>query len=388
MYKTLVWALVFVVMCYGESAVFVGTNQKTSIHDALSTKQISNQMILSDKIGQMLMLGFFGTSAKKGSKICNQIKRFNLGGVILFDRNPSNKKRPKNIVNKKQLLHLTQELQSCSRNHDLFIAIDQEGGKVQRLKRKNQFRGDFPKPSSIVALNDKKVNQIYYNMGLELKQAGINFNLAPVVDLAINPNNIVINKLGRSFGKDSKTVVKYATIFLNQMHKHNIYTSLKHFPGHGSSLKDSHKGFVDVTNYWTKKELDPYKTLMQRGNIDTIMTAHIYNAHKDTLYPASLSFETVTELLRNEMGYNGVIITDDLQMGAISQKYNLNEILFLSIDAGNDILLFGNQLNPINIVSPKKIINTILDLIQDQAIEKNNIEKSYARIQKLKQKFF
>ena len=343
---------------------------------------------LEQKIGQMLMVGFFGTSAKPGSQICQDIQKYNLGGVILFDFNPVDRSKAKNISTKAQLAQLTKELQDCSPSGNLLISVDQEGGKVQRLKNKYGFYGKFPSASDVSKKGVSDANVAYDQMGYELHNAGINFNLAPVVDLAINPKNVVINKLGRSYGKDPKEVVKYASVFMTQMHRHNVLTSIKHFPGHGSSVGDTHKGFVDVTDDWQEKELEPYKILIGRGAIDTIMVAHVFNSNLDPKYPASLSSKTITDKLRNEMGYNGVVITDDLQMNAIDKKYGLTETLHLSINAGVDILLFGNQLNPNNALSTELLVSTISNLIKKGEIKEDQINQAYERIQRLKSRHF
>jgi len=369
--------------------LFTGCSTVDTVQKTESTVASQSQSSgLKQKIGQMLMVGFFGTSAKPGSQICQDIQNYNLGGVILFDFNPTNKSQAKNIVNKQQLAQLTRELQNCSLHKNLLIAVDQEGGRVQRLKSKYGFYGNFPKASDLVHQSDAEISNVYNRMGRELHEAGINFNLAPVVDLAINPNNVVINKLGRSFGKDPATVAHYATLFSNAMHKNNVLTSLKHFPGHGSSLGDTHKGFVDVTNDWQVTELDPYKILIGSSRIDTIMVAHVFNANLDPKYPASLSAKTINGKLRRDMGYNGVVITDDLQMNAIDKKYGLKATLRLSINAGDDILLFGNQLNQNNTLSTRKLVGMIAIMVQQGEININKIDQAYGRIQRLKRKHF
>jgi beta-N-acetylhexosaminidase len=213
---------------------------------------------------------------------------------------------------------------------------------------------------------------------------GINYDLAPVVDLDINKKNHVIHGLGRSFGKDPKTVAKYASTFIDAMHHNGVLTSLKHFPGHGSSVGDTHKGYVDVTKLWKKVELEPYRLLKDKA--DTVMVAHVFNKKIDATYPATLSSKTVNGLLRNKLGYKGVVITDDLQMGAISHKYSLKTTLQLAINAGDDILLFGNQLDPKKIVTTKRLVNTIIDLVKSGKVSKASIINSYNRIQRLKRK--
>ena len=347
---------------------------------AVGVSVLSAHVSLEQKIGQMLMVGFHGTSAKPGSQICNDIRQYNLGAVILFDYNPVDKSKPKNIASKAQVARLTKELQACSRDGKLLIAVDQEGGRVQRLKSRYGFYGKFPKAADVVKSGNMK--QTYTKMAKELKSVGINYDLAPVVDLDINPKNHVIHGLGRSFGKDPRTVEKYASIFIDAMHRYGVLTSLKHFPGHGSSVGDTHKGFVDVTHLWKPVELEPYRLLKNKA--DTVMVAHVFNKKLDANYPATLSQRTVEGLLRKKIGFQGVVITDDLQMGAISQKYALKKTLELAINAGDDILLFGNQLDPRKVVSTKMLVETVERLIREGKVSKARIDTSYARIQKLK----
>ncbi len=354
------------------------------LSSSLSTKQND----LEQQIGQMLMVGFYGTQAPKGSQICRDIEQYDIGGVILFDYNPINSQQPKNISSKTQLRQLTAQLQACSPRHDLLISVDQEGGLVQRLKSKYGFYGKFPKASEVVQNDTNTIRTIYQKMSKELHDVGINFDLAPVVDLSINPHNRVINTHGRSFGDDGDKVGKYALIFIDAMHKNDVLTSLKHFPGHGSSLGDTHKGYVDVTTLWHKKELEPYAYVIKKNRADTIMVAHLFNATIDRQYPASLSYKTIAGILRDKMHYDGVVITDDLQMGAIVQQFGLQEVMRHAINASVDILLFGNQLDPRYIVSPKKLVDSVMMLVKNKKIEKETIQKAVSRIQKLKKRIF
>ncbi len=336
-------------------------------------------------IGNMFMVGFFGTSVDKNSQIIKDIKDYHLGGVILFDKDPSDRKKAKNIKDKEQVKSLTLALQKYS-NYKLLIAVDQEGGRVQRLSPRNGFSQKYKSASDIVKKNDKYIKSEYSKMAKELKSVGINFNLAPVVDLEINPNNRVIVKLKRSYGKTPLDVTKYSTIFIQEMAKKGILTSLKHFPGHGSSLGDTHKGFVDITNTWQKKELKPYQNLIEDGIVDTIMVAHVMNKQIDSKYPSSLSKKSVTNLLRGKLLYEGVVISDDLQMRAISKHYSLRDTIKLSINAGVDILLFGNQLDPTKIISVKTLIDTAYELYQSKEISLAQIRMANQRIDRLKDK--
>jgi len=339
---------------------------------------------LDQKIGQMLMVGFHGTTADKNSQICQDIRRYHVGAVILFDYNPVDKSKPKNIANKKQLKKLTSQLQKCSYDGKLLIAVDQEGGRVQRLKSKYGFFGKFPKASSVIRMDQRYIRSTYLKMAKELKSVGINYDLAPVVDLDINQKNHVIHGLGRSYGKDPKVVARYASTFIDAMHHYDVLTSLKHFPGHGSSVGDTHKGFVDVTHLWKPVELEPYRLLNRKA--DTVMVAHVFNKKLDSKYPASLSNKTVNGLLRKKLGFHGVVITDDLQMGAISKKYGLKNTLKLAINAGDDILIFGNQLDPRHTVGTRKLVETVKSLVKSGEVNEKSIDYAYRRIQNLKKK--
>ncbi len=355
--------------------------------DKLSPRDKGEDSKLEHLAGGMLMVGFFGTEAPRDSMICRAIHHYHLGGVILFDRDPTDPKRPKNIRDKDQLRRLTRQLQACSPDGRLLIAVDEEGGAVQRLKKKQGFYGAYPRASNVAKKGEPYAKRTYAHMARELADVGINFDLAPVVDLALNPKNRVIVGWGRSYGKDPATVSRYAGIFIRQMHRQGILTSLKHFPGHGSSTGDTHKGFVDVTGQWRERELEPYRRLIGAGLADTVMVAHIFNRAFDPMLPASLSHETVTKRLRGNLGYRGVVITDDLQMGAIAKRYSLPETLRLAILAGNDLLLFGNQLDPKRIYSPDKLVNIIMKMVRNGKISEQRLYDSARRLATLKKSF-
>jgi len=326
---------------------------------------------LDKELGQMFMLGFQGTSVSK--ELCKDINDYNLGGVIIFGNN---------IKNKKQLKKLTNKLQSCSPLHNLLIAVDQEGGKVMRLRKKHGFKGNFKTAKEMSKLKTNYVKSQYEIMAKELQEIGINYNLAPVVDLDINKKSYIIHKLGRSFSDNPLKVTKMADIFIDSHNKYNILTSLKHFPGHGSALGDTHKGFVDVTKTWTKKELIPYEKL--KDKIDSVMVAHVFNKKLDKKYPASLSKKTVDGILRDKIGYQGVVITDDLMMNAVSKRYKPHLLMELAINAGNDILLFGNQCKKEYRVRIGDLIKKIKPKFKTGELHINRIKLSLERIRQMK----
>lgn len=329
-------------------------------------------------IAKMVILGFNGENISQKDEIYQNIKA-GLGGVILFDKDPNDKKKVKNVRNKEQLKILTSELQSISKQK-LFIGIDQEGGIVQRLKSSDGFV-NTPKASEVALKGESFAKQTYKNLAIDLKESGINLDFAPVVDLAINKENKVIVTRGRSFGESSKEVIKYSSIFIDELKKEHIISVLKHFPGHGSSLGDSHLGFVDITNTWNQKELEPYKYLINNGKANMIMTAHVFNEKLDKEYPATLSYNINTNLLRYKLGFDGVLVSDDLQMYAISKHYDLKQTLTLAINSGVNMLLFANQLaKPITL---KEIVDTVYTQILSEQISLETIITANKRIDSL-----
>ena len=326
----------------------------------------------------MLIVGFDDAVIDKNSQIVKDMQAYDLGGVILFDRDYKDRNKTKNIRSPKQLKKLTDDLQHFSKK-PLFISVDQEGGRVARLKPKYGF-AKIPSASAVGKMNYKETVQTYATQSQMLQNTGINMNFAPVVDLAVNPKNRVIVGLERSFGKDTTKVTEYAKVVILEQKKHNIISVLKHFPGHGSSLGDSHKGFVDVSETWSPDELLPYSNLIEENLVDMIMTAHVFNKHIDDVYPATLSYKFNTKLLRDMMHFRGVIVSDDLQMGAISQHYSLKERVTLAINAGVDILLFGNQLEDMSV---KEIVNAVYAQVKANKIPLSRIIESNRKIQNL-----
>ncbi len=326
---------------------------------------------LESKIANMIIIGFKGVDLNKTTLDIESIKKYSVGGVILFSHNLKSEKQLKNLTSNLQSLHPKK----------MFIAIDQEGGRVDRLKTITHIK--TPPADAVSKLDEKDIKQIYTNLAKKMKDLGINLNFAPVVDLAVNPKNEVIYKAHRSYSIDPLKIVHISSIFIDSFKKEGIFCTLKHFPGHGSSLADSHKGFTDITKTWKEIELLPFLKLIERKKVDFIMSAHVYNENLDTLYPATLSHNILTSLLRESMKYDGIIISDDLQMGAIRDNYTLKQSLKLSINAGVDLLLFGNQLSkPLKL---QEIINTIKLLVKEGSVSEKRIDEANRRIERVKE---
>ncbi|WP_455757410.1 glycoside hydrolase family 3 N-terminal domain-containing protein [Sulfurimonas sp.] len=332
---------------------------------------------LKKMIGHMLIVGFEDETIDEDSKIIKFINKYEIGGVILFDRFYTDRNKTKNISSPQQLFSLTSKLKELS-NQNLLISVDQEGGKVARLKPKYGFQ-EFKSAKNIAKSEIGEAKKTYGEMSRMLQNNGINCNFAPVVDLAINPKNRVIVGLERSFSKSSDEVSKYAKILIDEQKKAGVISVLKHFPGHGSSLGDSHLGFVDISDTWSEIELEPYKQLIKTNSVDMIMTAHVFNKHLDEKYPATLSKNVNTSLLREKMNYKGVVVSDDLQMKAISKHYTLKETVTLAINSGVDILLFGNQLANQDI---DELVETILEQVKNGSISHERIIESNKRIKR------
>lgn len=342
-----------------------------------------SEEVLKKMIGHMLVLGFEQESITSESTIASDIKKYELGGVILFDRFYTDRKKVKNVRDPRQLKKLTAQLQAIS-SRPLLIAIDQEGGKVARLKASYGFA--LTESAAEIGEKDDVVfaKKAYSSLANELSTNGINCDFAPVVDLSVNPQNKVIFQLERSYGSAPEKVSRFAGIFMEALKEQGVVSVLKHFPGHGSSLGDSHEGFVDVSDTWSEIELRPYETLIKEKRVDMIMTAHVFNRHLDKSYPATLSHDVNTRLLREKMGYEGVIISDDLQMKAIGKLYTLKATVTLAINAGVDMLLFGNQLGH---QDTDELIEVIYQQIKDEQIGLSKIIEANHRIMTLHSKY-
>lgn len=343
---------------------------------------LGHSFTLEQKIGQMIMVGFRGFALTEEDPLYQQIERGQIGGVILFDYDTENQEFVRNIRSPDQLKALCSSLQDASKI-PLLISVDQEGGKVNRLKPEY----GFPAAVSQQCLAEKNDLPATFQQGAStghtLVQMGINLNLAPVVDLNVNPSSPGIGKKGRSFSANPDIVTTQARALIRGHHSVGALTTLKHFPGHGSAALDTHDGFVDVTNTWSEVELVPFTQLIASDDADVIMTAHVFNQKLDAQVPLSLSHSVISGLLRRKLGFKGVIITDDLQMKAIRLYYPLEESVRLAIEAGTDILLFANH-ECYDIEIAPKVIEIIKHLVATGQISPDRIDESFYRIQILK----
>lgn len=341
------------------------------------------QVSLRQKIAQMVMVTFMGDSLEKSSPSLDTLKtdlaEGNIGGVVMFTWS-NNLRRPT------QITHLTQELQRRA-STPLLLAIDEEGGQVARLSASNGFANTPSEFQLGSTNNESNTRAAAATMAGWFVQTGLNVNLAPVVDVNMNPNSPAIGALGRSFSADPNIVAANARWFIDEFHKKKIMTTLKHFPGHGSAIGDTHLGLVDVTNTWSDMELDPYRRLLSAGVVDLIMTAHVYNAKLDNLYPATLSRPVLTDLLRGSLGFGGVVISDDMNMKAIVDYYGFDDAIVRGVQAGLDVLLYTTNIDAAGASLARHVVSLIEQKVKDGIIDAARIDQSYNRIIALKQRY-
>ena len=330
------------------------------------------------------MVGFPGDGEKDPGVIAvrDQLAKGLIGGVVLF---------PENIASPKRLKNLIAYLRNARSMPMPFIAVDQEGGKVQRLNRWNGH-SNFPSAQRVARnpsyASPEAAQKLYAKMAAELAEAGFNMNLGPVVDLNTNPRNPVIGARGRSFSNDPDTVTALATAFIKAHRAANVLTVAKHFPGHGSSRVDSHKALADVSKTWREVELEPYRRLAKDGLLDAVMVGHLYHPRFSDMekLPASLSAKAIRALrTKTWIDFNGVIISDDMEMGAVRGKFTIDERAVRAIRTGTDIVVFSNVQSSDHELGVK-VHTAIAKAVCDGRVSRERIEQSYGKIMLLKRR--
>lgn len=326
--------------------------------------KIVASMSKTEKIGQMVMIGIQGTKVDDNSLY--MLHQFHMGGVILFDRN---------MESPEQVKQLTSDLQSQSNEKvPLFIGIDEEGGDVVRMAEKLT-----PPPSQkeIGETGDIEQAKIWaIKTAKSLKDMGINVNFAPVADVGSNDK--------RSYSTDANTVIDFVRAATEGYQQENIIYSLKHFPGIGKGKVDSHvdSSSIDVTKeILMAEDILPFKTIIDENepNDYFILVSHLKYPALDEEYPASLSSKIMTDLLRNELGYKGIIITDDMEMGAVANHNDFRSIGVNAVKAGADIVLVCHEYE-----HQQEVYLGLLDAVNSGEISQERIDESVKRIIKVK----
>ena len=282
------------------------------------------------------------------SQVLKMLEAGSCAGVILLRRN---------CQSPDQISRLSRAFRDAAGDLAPIISIDQEGGQVARLDSSNGFSQWMS--ASEAALSDMSIMELeeyWTSRAWQLSEVGINLNFAPVVDLNVNPENPIIGHLGRSFGRDPSNVVSFAGAFVRAHHSAGIKTSLKHFPGHGSSTTDTHKEVGDISSTWSPLEMQPFADLVEAGLADSVMTSHLL--HEDfsdePWIPASLSWRAV-RTIREVLGFKGAIFCDDMQMAAIVEILPAEDAALAAVNAGNTFLIFSNYDDKHNVDTVKRV---------------------------------
>ncbi len=342
---------------------------------AILTASAVNAAEIRKMAGQLLVPGFPGSTpdSRSAKALANHIAAGRAGGALFLRHNVKSGSNSRALAAK---------FAGASRRS--LLAIDQEGGKVQRLGKKHGFT---PIPTAQWVAGNKSVEEartLYAKAGRELRAAGFNLNMAPSVDIQ-DPKNPVIGKYGRGFSTDVERISAYAGAFVDGFASAGVACSLKHFPGHGSSRGDSHDGFVDITKTWSEQEMVPFQRLANKAPL--IMGGHLFHPQfSNGKAPVTFSQKALIKKLRHGLGYNGVILTDDLDMGAIRKSFQLREAIILALAAGNDLLLLSNSLNYDENL-PADAVAWIERAVSDGRISPSGLKASYKRVMNLKKQF-
>ncbi|MBJ6362068.1 beta-N-acetylhexosaminidase [Paenibacillus sp. GCM10012307] len=334
-------------------------------------KEQISRMTIEQKIGQLMLIGLNGTSLQTEAR--EMIENYHIGGFILYKYN---------ITGPSQALHFLNELKASNGGNPvpLWLSVDQEGGKVSRMPE--EFV-KIPSARSVGRIeNTDYAHGIGQALGNLLQKLGFNMDFAPVLDIDSNPNNPVIGD--RSYGRKPQQVVSNGIAVMKGLQSKDIAAVVKHFPGHGDTSVDSHldlpvvnKSLEELQSF----ELLPFEEAIKQG-ADAIMVAHLLIPALDMDYPASISKPVISGLLREKLGYDGVVITDDMMMGGITKHYGLAEAAVRSIQAGSDILLIGHDYK-----QQKAVLQALLKSVADKTLTEERIDQSVYRILKLKSKY-
>lgn len=327
-----------------------------------------DDLTLEVKIGQMILAGF-----DDEAEVSFAIESFHLGNVMLLEGN---------VADPFQVLTLTTTIQELAiknnQNIGALVGVDQEGGAIVRMHSAYGF-SDFPPAAVFGCLGDPALTEAAAEViGQEMRSVGANINFAPVLDVNDNPANPVIGS--RSFGQTPDLVSRQALAFVQGLRNAGVGTTTKHFPGHGNTSVDSHVALPTVFKTAEElrlTELAPFRDVISNANVDAVMTAHVLYPALDETWPATLS-PSILSLLRDDLGFTGVVITDALTMGAIADTWTVGEAAVLAVEAGVDILAFKSS------TDVEEVFASILAAVDDGRLTERRIDESVSRILTLK----
>lgn len=335
--------------------------------------KVDRMATMRQMLGQLIVISFSGTSPADPSvkAVAGALARSEIGGVLYFRYN---------VGTAADVAAVNALYTAAHPRLPAVIAIDQEGGAVTRLKP-SEGAPDTPSAATIAEGSVEGAADAYEAMAKRLSELGFTANFGPVVDLLINPNNPVIARFGRSFGRDPDTVTRYAKQFVLAHRAEGVATALKHFPGHGSSTADSHDGAIDLNPTWSPVELEPFRSMIEDDLSDMIMIGHLEldGFSGPGALPASLSPRAITERLREAMCFDGLIVSDDLSMDAIASTWPLTEAVRLMIDAGGDLALLslpsGTGLDDISVM-----LDELAAVAEADPLFADKVRFAYARV--------
>lgn len=347
----------------------------------LPQQTLAQEPTVYEKAEQMIIIGFRGSSVKDTGDVFSILQNINVGGLIFFDYDTGTKSYNRNIKTGTAIRPFITAIKNTAQT-PLFLSIDEEGGKVSRLKKITGY-GKTNSTKSIATLSSKKIQDIFTWRANKITTYGFNMNFAPVLDLCY-PGTIM-SKQERCFSNNPSRVASLAISFAETMKKRSVIPVYKHYPGIGSGIIDTHTGAADITTTHTENDYVPFKTTCSKDSYPVIMISHVHMTAVDTL-PASLSKKHI-DTLRTLGCSHALLISDDMDMGAISDTYTLTEILEKSINAGVDMLIFSNNIRTYDKDKYLKIQSTLKELIDSGALSKERIESSYKKIIKYKKEF-
>lgn len=330
------------------------------------------QMTLTEKIGQMVIMGVDGTSANEQTK--ELIEQYHVGGVILYQNNIANKKQTTDFLN--ELKQINTEKSAIP----LWLSVDQEGGRVSRMPSEYT---KLPTNRAIGKVNNADLSRKIGNiLGKELQSVGFNMDFAPVLDINSNPNNPVIGD--RSFGANAEVVSKLGVQTMLGIQAQKVAAVVKHFPGHGDTSVDSHLDLpvvqTDLKRLKTFEWL-PFEAAI-KNKVDAVMVAHILLPKIDPDHPASFSKIIITDYLRKELQYNGVVMTDDMTMGGIVNHFQLKDAAVQAVEAGCDVIMVAHEYD-----KAKEVLLNLKSHVESGAIAEDRIDQSVYRVLQLKMKY-
>ena len=323
------------------------------------------------KLAQMFVVGVPGPELEKSS--AEFLGDYRPGGVVYFAHNYDGS--PALLA---ELSDNVQNSRDRGRGLPLFVATDHEGGRVQRLKKPFTT---FPEPAQLGDIGSPKLAfMVAEVMAKELRAVGVNLNFHPLCDIHTRANNPVIGR--RAFGSDDETVSRMASAMVRGFMANKVIACAKHFPGHGDTHTDSHVDLPRLDASWEQlmgRELKPFVRVI-RSRVDMIMTAHILNAALDPIYPATLSYSTITNGLRKELRHSKLVITDDMTMDAIARHFGEEDAITLAINAGCDLLLYKTE------EKGRQAMDSAFRLLASGRITAEQVEAAFARIKEVKER--